>query len=222
MAAQSQDRASDWLGFISYQEWSRKQHALMLESRKLQQQTGPHRPSGQRGVWLRRSLSAWAAAGSDSADALRRTAWEIYMAGGYQTAGESARRGTNIWPDTGGGWMNGRGDDTQTMFVGYGHIVDFFTGFEWWKTNPHDELVNNGNYCLADPGKLYAVYLPHAGKVTVKLEPGTYRGEWFNAASGQRIPLAKDATGPSWTSPDPPDDSGWANTHDWALLLEKR
>ena len=82
---------------------------------------------------------------------LRRTAWDLYMAGAYQTSGESIRRGTNIWPDTGGGWMNGRGDDTQTMFLGYGHIVDFFTGFEWWKTNPHDELVDGGNYCLADP-----------------------------------------------------------------------
>ena len=78
------------------------------------------------------------------------------MAGGYQTAGETARRGTNIWPDTGGGWMNARGDDTMTMFLGYGHMVDFFTSFEWWKTNPHDELVDNGNYCLADPGKTYA------------------------------------------------------------------
>ncbi|HXA03885.1 MAG TPA: hypothetical protein VNY30_03560, partial [Bryobacteraceae bacterium] len=28
--------------------------------------------------------------GSESADTLRRTAWEIVMAGGYQTAGETA------------------------------------------------------------------------------------------------------------------------------------
>ena len=54
-----------------------------------------------------------------SADTLRRMAWEIVMAGGYQTTGETARRGTNVWPDTGGGWMNGRGDDTMTMFQGY-------------------------------------------------------------------------------------------------------
>ena len=118
--------------------------------------------------------------------------------------------------------MNGRGDDTQTMFVGYGHIVDFFTSFEWWKTNPHDELVNNGNYCLADPGKTYAIYLPHAGKVTVQLQPGTYRAEWFNATSGQRFPLTENVTGPSWNSPDPPDDSDWRNTHDWAILLQRR
>ena len=43
----------------------------------------------------------------------------------------------------------------MTVFFGYGHIVNFMTGFDWWKTNPHDELVDHGNYCLADPGHLY-------------------------------------------------------------------
>jgi Protein of unknown function (DUF4038)/Domain of unknown function (DUF5060) len=217
-----QDRASNWFGFTSYQEWSRNQHALMLESRKLQEKAGRIIPQTNEEYGYEDHYPEWAAAGSDSADVLRRTAWDIYMAGGYQTAGESARRGTNIWPDAGGGWLNGRGDDTQTMFVGYGHIVDFFTGFEWWKTNPHDELVNYGNYCLALPGSIYAVYLPHAGKVTIKLEPGTYRGEWFSAASGERTPLVDDISSPSWTSPDPPDNSGWPNAKDWALLLQRK
>jgi hypothetical protein len=221
-----QDRASSWFGFTSYQEWSRDQHRLMLESRKLQEAAGRIIPQTNEEYGYEDHYPGWGsegiAPGSDSADVLRRTAWDIYMAGGYQTAGESARRGTNIWPDTGGGWMNGRGDDTQTMFVGYGHIVEFFTGFEWWKTNPHDELVNNGNYCLADVGKTYAIYLPHGGKVTVQLEPGTYRAEWFNANSGQRIPLTEDLAGPSWTSPDVPDDSSWRDTHDWALLLQAK
>ncbi|MGP8268487.1 MAG: DUF4038 domain-containing protein [Terracidiphilus sp.] len=217
-----QDRASSWFGFTSYQDWSRSQHAVMLESRRLQEQTGRIIPQANEEYGYEDHYPMGVEAGSDSAEALRRTAWEIYMAGGYQTTGESSRRGTNIWPDTGGGYLNGRGDDAMTMLIGYGHIVDFFTGFDWWKTNPHDELVNNGNYCLAEPGKLYAVYLPHAGEVTIKLGPGTYRGEWFNAYSGQRIPLAQDATGPSWTSPDPPDDSAWRATRDWAILLQRR
>jgi hypothetical protein len=136
------------------------------------------------------------------------------MAGGYQTAGESARRGTNIWPDTGGGWLNGRGDDTMTMFLGYGHIVDFFTSFEWWKTAPHDELVDNGAYCLASPGKVYAIYLPKEGNVTVHLEPGTYAAHWFGANTGEIVPLPQ-VHGPNWTSPNTPDRS------DWALLLTK-
>jgi hypothetical protein len=167
-----QDRASNWFGFTSYQEWSRDQHRLMLESRRLQEKTGRIIPQTNEEYGYEDHYPVWALPGSDAADVLRRTAWDIAMAGAYQTAGETARRGTNIWPDTGGGWMNARGDDTMTMFLGYGHMVDFFTGFEWWKTNPHDELVDNGNYCLADPGKTYAIYLPHAGQVTVQLQPG--------------------------------------------------
>ncbi|HXF27692.1 MAG TPA: putative collagen-binding domain-containing protein, partial [Bryobacteraceae bacterium] len=153
--------------------------------------------------------------GLESADALRRVAWEIVMAGCYQTAGETARRGTNIWPDTGGGWMNGRGDDTMTMFKGYAHMVDFITSFEWWKTNPHDEMVSRGDYCLAKPGEIYAVYLPHGGAVTVQLERGNYTSSWFDAFTGEKITLS-DVQGPSWTSPKAP------STGDWALLLLKK
>jgi hypothetical protein len=92
----------------------------MLESRKLQEKAGRIIPQTNEEYGYEDHYPDWAAPGSDSAEVLRRTAWDIYMAGGYQTAGESARRGTNIRPDTGGGWMNGRGDDTQTLFVGYG------------------------------------------------------------------------------------------------------
>ena len=208
-----QDRASSWFGFTSYQEWSRNQHRLMLESRRLQEKTGRIIPQTNEEYGYEDHYPLWALPGSDSSDVLRRTAWDIAMAGGYQTAGETARRGTNIRPDTGGGWLNGRGDDTMTMFLGYGHMVDFFTSFEWLKTNPHDELVDNGNYCLADPGKTYAVYLPKAGHVTVQLERGHYRAYWFSALTGERVDLP-DATGPKWTSPDAPDGN------DWALLLQ--
>src|SRR6266850_5666416 len=99
---------------------------------------------------------------ADSAETLRRTAWEIAMAGAYGTAGESARRGVNIWPNTGGGWINGRGDDTMVMLKGYEHMVDFFTSFEWWKTEPHDELVNNGAYCLAKLSEILPPRLTNA------------------------------------------------------------
>ena len=114
-----QDRGSSWFGFTSYQDWSRDQHRLMLESRKLQEQAGRIIPQTNEEYGYEDHYPLWAMPGSDSADVLRRTAWDIAMAGAYQTAGESARRGTNIWPDLGGGWMNGRGDDTMTMFLGY-------------------------------------------------------------------------------------------------------
>jgi hypothetical protein len=210
-----QDRSSSWFGFTSYQEWSRDQHRLMLESRKLQQKAGRIIPQTNEEYGYEDHYPLWATPGSESADELRRTAWDIVMAGGYQTAGETARRGTNIWPDLGGGWMNGRGDDTMTMFLGYGHIVEFMTSFEWWKTDPHDELVNNGNYCLAEPGRTYAVYLPRGGRATIQLQSGHYQAYWFSAMTGEKIDLP-DVDVASWTSPASPDHN------DWALLLRTK
>ena len=80
-------------------------------------------------------------------------------------------------------------------------------------------IVNSGSYCLADPGKTYAVYLPHGGQVTVQLQPGRYRAYWFSALTGEKIELPS-ADGrlrePTWTSPAAPDNN------DWALLLQAR
>ena len=211
-----QDRTSGWFGFTSFQEWSREQHAFMLHERAKQKALGRIIPQTNEEYGYEDHYPLWSQGpGSESADVLRRTAWDIVMAGGYQTAGETARRGTNVWPDTGGGWMNGRGDATMTMFQGYAYMTGFFTSFEWWKTEPHDELVNNGNYCLALPGEVYAVYLPHGGWVTVQLRPARYSGTWFNPSTGQTIVLPS-AEGPSWTSPHTPDNN------DWALLLLKQ
>ncbi len=211
-----QDRGSEWFGFTSIQDWSRRQHALMLEERQIQLRTGRIIPQANEEYGYEDHYPRWAPEPpGDSAETLRRAAWDIAMAGAYGTAGESARRGTNIWPDTGGGWINGRGDDTMVMLKGYEHMVDFFTSFDWWKTEPHDELVDNGAYCLANPGEIYAVYLPKGGQVTIRLQEGRYRARWFGAFTGESVPAAA-ATGPAWTSPKAP------GSQDWALLLERQ
>ncbi len=211
-----QDRTSAWFDFTSFQEWSRNQHAFMLNERSQQVQLGRIIPQTNEEYGYEDHYPLWAPEPpGDSADVLRRTAWDIVMAGGYQTSGETARRGTGVWPDTGGGWMNGRGDDTMTMFAGYGHMVDFFTGFEWWKAEPHDELVSRGDYCLADPGNTYAVYLPHGGSTTVRLPPGRYEGTRFNPRTGESTALPS-IDGGAWTSPVSPDEE------DWALLIQRQ
>jgi hypothetical protein len=212
------DRTSEWFGFTSIQDWRRPQHPLMLSEREAQRKTGRIIPQANEEYGYEDHYPKFAPAPpGDSAEVLRHMAWEIAMAGAYGTAGETAKRGVNIWPDTGGGWINGRGDDTMTMLNGYAHMVEFFTSFEWWKTDPHDELVDNGAYCLALPGEIYAVYLPNAGpagKVTVQLAPGNYTAKWFSAFTGEVIPLPP-VSGGKWTSPVAP---GWL---DWALLLVK-
>lgn len=212
----AQDRTSAWFGFTSIQDWSRRQHEVMVEERQIQLKTGRIIPQTNEEYGYEDHYPLWAPQPpGDSADVLRRTAWDIAMAGAYGTAGESARRGVNIWPNTGGGWINGRGDDTMVMLKGYAHMVDFFTGFEWWKADPHDELVNKGVYCLAEPGRCYAVYLPHGGKATVQLKEGRYQANWFNPRNGE-MKILPDAAGAAWTSPESPDEN------DWALLLRKK
>jgi hypothetical protein len=209
-----QDRTAEWFGFTSFQEWSRPQHGWMLRQREEQKKLGRIIPQTNEEYGYEDHYPKWAQNYPDGAspDGMRRTAWEITMAGCYQTTGETAKRGTGYWPDTGGGWVNGRGDDSMVMLNGYARIVDFFTSFEWWKADPHDELVNNGAFCLAEPNRLYAVYLPRGGKVTVKLGRGKYRAGWYNPRGGETKPLPV-AEGPAWTSPESPDSG------DWALLL---
>jgi hypothetical protein len=135
------------------------------------------------------------------------------MAGGYHTTGETANRGTGFPPDTGGGWVNGRGDDSMTLLKSSAHLATFFTSFNWWSADPRNDLVEAPALCLADPGTAYAIHLPENHKTNITLEgPLSYRARWFNPRTGEWIALP-DASGPKWQTPPPP------GAGDWALLL---
>jgi hypothetical protein len=201
-----------WNDMQLIQHWDGgMQKDFFLEQRKQQIASGRIVPLvneeyGYEDLWEKKP-------GERNADSRRRVAWEVCTAGGYQTTGETANRGTGFPPDTGGGWVNGRGDDSMTLLRGNAHLVSFFTGFDWWLAEPHNELVDLPAVCLARPGQDYAIYLPNQSTVTIKLE-GTlsYRARWFNPRTGEWIKLP-DATVPQWTSPLPPTQG------DWALLL---
>jgi len=209
-----QDRTSEWFDFTSLQDWSRDQHRFMLAERAGQKRLGRIIPQTNEEYGYEDHYPLWAPSPpADSADVLRRMAWEIVMAGGYQTTGETTRRGTHIWPDTGGGWMNGRGDDTMTMLIGYSHMVDFFTALPWWNLEPRDDLVSAGNYCLATVGKTYVVYLPKGGGVSVRLPTISFEARWFDPTTGNSVVLGT-VPGGKWISPPSPTAD-----HDWALLI---
>ena len=74
--------------------------------------------------------------------------------------------------------------------------------------------MNNANYCLAELGKTYALYLPHGGNVTVRIGVGSFTGAGFDPLTGERaaLPIVR---GPVWTSPSVPGG------RDWAFLLER-
>jgi hypothetical protein len=202
---------STWLDMQLIQRWDSGQTAYMLSQRAAQEKTGYIIPQvneeyGYEDLWEKHP-------GQRAAETRRKNAWEIYMAGCYQTTGESARQGTGVAPDTGGGWVNGRGDDTMTMLLGYGHIVDFFTAFDWWNCRPL-EAVEGSASCLGKPGQLYILYFREGGRATVQLTDDQYRGKWYNPRAGRWTGECQ-ASGLGWTTPATPDDN------DWVLWLEK-
>ena len=86
MSRGPQDRASDWFGFTSIQDWSRNQHSLMLEERQIQKKTGRIIPQSNEEYGYEDHYPHWAPKpDGDSAEILRRCAWEIAMAGASLT-----------------------------------------------------------------------------------------------------------------------------------------
>ena len=53
---------------------------------------------------------------------------------------------------------------------------------------PHNNLAST-QYCLANPGNEYLIYLPDGGEVAVDLSAtsGTFAVEWFNPETGEAI-----------------------------------
>ena len=140
------------------------------------------------------------------ADNRRRLAWEMVMAGGYQTTGERA----NV-PGM-GGWITGRGNAEMILPTLHTYMADFFTSAEWWRTDPKPGGITGG-LLLEDPGKLYLVYQNRPGAVKVTLQAGDYRVRRFNPRTGEWNEMPS-ASGDTWTSPASEGTEDWA----WALV----
>ncbi len=63
----------------------------------------------------------------------------------------------------------------------------FMETMPFWEMEPNNALVKSGKaFCLAKPGRVYALYLPTGGSVTVTLAPNTtYEYAWWNPANGK-------------------------------------
>jgi hypothetical protein len=223
-------RKSPWADYAMFQSWDEHgAYDFMLRNRREQLEAAKPMPQineeygyedhypypwGEKRVWPARV-----------ADSRRKLAWEMAMAGGYQSTGERA----NIAGM--GGWITGRGNDEMVMLRGYATMREFFERFPWWKLEPRPDLVSGESralpvvedgkpiapaLCLADPGRRYVIYLRQGGTATVKLEETGYRVVRFNPRTGVTAKLPDANGGASWTSPLMPD------TEDWALVLDKK
>jgi hypothetical protein len=140
------------------------------------------------------------------ADQVRRGAWGILMAGGFFLYGEFNLGGTGV-----GDFGSGKAHPFLKI------MLDFMEAVPYWTMNPHNELVDRGNFCLANPGKEYIVYAETGGVITVDLShaSGTLAVEWLNPRTGHRT-AAGTATGGARQSFRPPLET---INGDWVLHL---
>lgn len=116
--------------------------------------------------------------GNPSAMDIRFGAWSAVMSG---AAGHSYGGG-HIWrvhlperPTGVDSWPMDTSFATNTMLypgaVSVGFMGKYLRKMEWWKLDPHPELVleNPSPYCLADPGNEYLLYLRYGGSMKIDL-----------------------------------------------------
>lgn len=194
---------SQWPDFALYQLWDESgRHEPMRKRRESNSQRGIPIPQINEEYGYEDTYpEKWGGnrrPPSRNADWRRRLAWEIAMAGCYQTTGENANRnGDGKNPATPGGWISGGFDDSMHMLEGYRHMVDFFESLPYWK------LEAASPHVLAESGVRYVVYLPAGGQVNLVLSPGRYRVRRFEPLSGHWTD-AGSAEGGDWTTPESP------------------
>jgi hypothetical protein len=103
-------------------------------------------------------------------DKVRHSAWRIVCAGGYFAAGFNGTIGHSDF------WNRIDAPNHYTFIVKdegaagqLGFLYDFFTSLPFWRMQPFDGVAPETAVALAEPGRVYVVYLPHGGKTAVDL-----------------------------------------------------
>ena len=111
----------------------------------------------------------------------RRAWWSAYMGGGVWEAHvtEPYDRPYSAWATT---WKE------------LGGARAFMESLPFAEMQPHNDLITNGQaFCLAQPGKAYAVYLPQGGSFSIRLAEGkNYTAAWWNPANGKNGDFEKE------------------------------
>lgn len=188
-----------WADFAVYQKWYDGQNGFMLAQRADAIAKGRSIPqvNEEYGYEKHKGIGQ---------DEVRRRAWEIAMAGCYQTTGEYK------------GWQHGDAHPDSRILTWTGYMRKFFEeNLAWWEMSPANEVIEDGTaYALAAEGKCYAAYLPEAQRITLHLPPGKYTARWFNPRSGEYAPISGDVSGGAWRCPEPPDRG------DWAIVMKRK
>ncbi|RED98428.1 DUF5060 domain-containing protein [Marinoscillum furvescens] len=95
--------------------------------------------------------------------------------------------------------------------------LDFFNALPFWQMENHDELLSTKDYCFAQPGEVYVVYLRTGGSTVLDMQTeGDFTIQWFNPRTGEYLKKPKKLTAGKVTleAPKKGDD-------DWAALIKR-
>ena len=151
-------------------------------------------------------------------DKVRRSAWRIVCAGGNFAAGFHGTIGhSDVWNrlDAPNHYTFTVTDEGAAAQLGALH--DFFAALPYWRMQPYMK-VSGDAVALADPGKVYVVYLPHGGTAIVDLPddaPGSFTSRWFDPRVGQFGQPERFKAASSQREFKAP------GTNDWTLLIER-
>ncbi len=232
---------TEWMSFGDYQQNYRDLHARILESR------GASLPvvNSEYGYFLRDRDGDGLVDKSNSFDleCIRHASWDIAMAGGYLVTGF----GTTYFGgnrDPGPFDLHAKKNDPWEKEIQ--HLRCFFAKLEWWKLEPHDELLKgpferdgDGSkraerdgrkvsviappkrtyWLLADPGKTYVAYV-RGGEGMWEIDLGkSDPGEWEVRLFDPRsgsVQPLKALTGTTDLRLRAPD------RHDWVIVAERK
>lgn len=191
---------ANWMSFGDYQQNYHDLHSRVLESRRfnkpvvnseyayhLRDQSGDGVPDKDN---------------STSLESMRHATWDIVMAGGYIVTGF----GTTYFGghrDPGPFDLDASKNDDWERQINL--LKNFFTGLEYWKLEPHDDLLECSEprgkdgrelnrlappartyWCLAEPGRQFLVYGRGVSEpVKLRVEDGNWRLHEFNPRTGQ-------------------------------------
>lgn len=202
--------ASPWCTHALYQVWDEHGSAAWVHDRRADQAVaGVSKPivNEEFGYEDHYALTWGEGRQPPSRDAASRVrqAWEIMMAGGWCTTGESAKPGA-------GGWINGLNYGESALLTGHRHLMEFTRALEPLRSKPELGRVSGHAMCRSIPGELYAVYVFGGGSSVLKLDAeAAYDVDAFDPRTGEWTPLVRGEVlirdpyaGPGWVAPAVP------------------
>jgi hypothetical protein len=230
--------AANWMDFADYQQNYRDLHERALASRVVAKPV----VNSEYGYYLRANNPRGAVdkPHSDTVDDMRHATWDIVMAGAYFVTGFGStymgglRHPTPFLPDD---------PKNAPMAAQLGNVKQFFRTLEYWKLEPHDELLSSeaprtadrttqvkvGDrhltrtqapattyWCLAEPGRVHVIYV-RGTKQPVRVEVtagGGWKATRFDPREGKsEATTVKIENGSAVL--------GTPDERDWVFLLRK-